>query len=103
MSERTQQHGSTPEHESQGTATEVATAPEDPQAQQEPRGPRGPSAPTVVLGLVLAAVATLLLGRELGLVEVELVTSGVWLLLGSGAALVLWALMSMIGRRGPAR
>ena len=65
-----------------------------------PRGPRGPSAPTVVFGLMLAVVATLLLGHELDLFEVDAVTSGVWLLMGSGALLVIWALISMVGKRG---
>ena len=69
-------------------------------ADARPRGPRGPSAPTVVFGLMLAAVATLLLGHELDLFEVDAVTSGVWLLMGSGALLVIWSLISMVGRQG---
>lgn len=63
-------------------------------------GPRGPSASTVVFGLMFAAVAALLLGHELDLFEVDPVSSAVWLLMGSGALLVIWALISMVGRRG---
>ena len=91
-------------HEPVRAETPQATE-EGPASQSEtPRpGPRGPSAPTVVFGLLLAAVATLLLGHELDVFEFDPVTSGVWLLMGSGALLVIWALISMVGRRGDGR
>jgi hypothetical protein len=69
-------------------------------ADARPPGPRGPSASTVVFGLMLAVAATLLLGHELDLFDVDPVTSAVLLLMGSGALLVIWALISMVGRRG---
>ncbi len=83
------------------TATEGhVDAPESPPTTPgPPRAPRGPSATTVVYGLVLTVVALLLLGRELQVFEVDPVQSGVALLLGSGALLVVWALTSMVGRR----
>lgn len=82
-----------------------APSPHDDEPAQVPhpdarRGPGGPSAPTVVFGLVLGVVAALLLGHETNLFEVDPVASGVWLLLGSGALLVVWAVVSMVGRRG---
>jgi hypothetical protein len=87
-----------------GAETPEATAGERASQTETPRpGPRGPSAPTVVFGLLLGAVATLLLGHELDVFEFDPVTSGVWLLMGSGALLVIWALISMVGRRGDGR
>jgi hypothetical protein len=82
-------------HESVANGGETA-----PTTRTRPPGPRGPSASTVVLGLMFAVVAALLLGHQLDLFEVDPVTSGVWLLMGSGALLVIWALISMVGKRG---
>lgn len=95
-------------HDTNGSATDRHTdvhtdgdgqpAPGQPDGAR-PQAPRGSSAPTVVFGLVLGVVAALVLGHELDLFEVDPVASGVWLLLGSGALLVVWALVSMVGRR----
>ncbi len=89
----------------EATATRTQELPKQPPAPPVPPGPpappapRGPSPTTVVYGLVLTTIALLLLGRELDLFVVDPVESGVALLLGSGALLVVWALVSMVGRR----